>query len=188
MREALRDVARSVTAHIPGRPMLSSTEAASAASPAELGPLLAEALELSRTRAGSTPGDAVSGGLADLFAKAYLVLATRDRSESPKISAATAARLVNSVTETSGAEGLADHALPGPGQPVGFAADIKPLFRARDRQSMSFAFDLWSYDDVRSRAADIVRRLREGTMPCDGRWPAAQVEVFQRWLDTGLRP
>jgi hypothetical protein len=53
---------------------------------------------------------------------------------------------------------------------------------------MSFAFDLWSYDDVRSRAADIVRRLREGTMPCDGRWPAAQVEVFQRWLDTGLRP
>ena len=45
--------------------------------------------------------------------------------------------------------------LPGPDQPVGFAAHVKPLFRPRDRQSMSFAFDLWSADDVRARATDI---------------------------------
>jgi hypothetical protein len=71
---------------------------------------------------------------------------------------------------------------------VGFAAHIKPLFRARDQQSMSFAFDLWSYDDVRAHAADIAQRLRDGTMPCDGAWSAARNEVFQRWIETGLQP
>jgi len=78
--------------------------------------------------------------------------------------------------------------LPGPGQPVGFAAHIKPLFRQRDRQSMSFAFDLWSYDDVRARATGILERLQEGSMPCDGAWPAEKIEVFQRWADTGMQP
>ncbi|HSS90209.1 MAG TPA: ferritin-like domain-containing protein, partial [Streptosporangiaceae bacterium] len=42
--------------------------------------------------------------------------------------------------------------LPGPDQQVGFAAHIKPLFRESDRKSMSFAFDLWSADDVRGHA------------------------------------
>jgi truncated hemoglobin YjbI len=78
--------------------------------------------------------------------------------------------------------------LPGPDQPVGFAAHIKPLFRQRDRQSMSFAFDLWSYDDVRARAADILTRLQQGSMPCDGAWAAEKVEVFRRWIDTGTQP
>ena len=36
---------------------------------------------------------------------------------------------------------------------------------------MSFAFDLGSYDDVRSNAAAIARRTAAGEMPCDGRWP-----------------
>jgi len=57
----------------------------------------------------------------------------------------------------------------------------------RDRQSMSFAFDLWSYDDVRTRAADILSRLQAGSMPCDGAWSAAKVEIFQRWIDTGAQ-
>jgi truncated hemoglobin YjbI len=78
--------------------------------------------------------------------------------------------------------------LPGPGQPVGFAAHIKPLFRQRDRQSMSFAFDLWSYADVTTRAQDILERLQNGSMPCDGAWPAAMIEVFRRWTDTGMQP
>ena len=78
--------------------------------------------------------------------------------------------------------------LPGPDQPVSFAAHIKPLFRERDRQSMSFAFDLWSFQDVSSRAAEILSRLRDGSMPCDGAWPPAQIEVFQRWADTGRQP
>jgi CDGSH-type Zn-finger protein/truncated hemoglobin YjbI len=78
--------------------------------------------------------------------------------------------------------------LPAPDQPVTFAAHIKPLFRERDRQSMSFAFDLWSFQDVSSRAAGILSRLRDGSMPCDGAWPAAKIEVFQRWADTGRQP
>ncbi len=71
---------------------------------------------------------------------------------------------------------------------MSFAAHIKPLFRERDRQSMSFAFDLGSGDDVRGRAADILRRLEEGSMPCDGAWPAAKIGVFKRWIDTGMKP
>ena len=26
-------------------------------------------------------------------------------------------------------------------------------------------------------------KLHDGTMPCDGPWPAEQVEVFDRWVD-----
>ena len=66
-----------------------------------------------------------------------------------------------------------------------FADHIKPLFRERDRQSMSFAFDLWSYDDVSQHADAILARLRAGTMPCDGAWPQAQIDVFQRWVEGG---
>ena len=53
---------------------------------------------------------------------------------------------------------------------------------------MSFAFDLWSYDDVRSHAAGILDRLRQGSMPCDGAWPPERVEAFARWTSTQMRP
>jgi CDGSH-type Zn-finger protein/truncated hemoglobin YjbI len=76
-------------------------------------------------------------------------------------------------------------ALPAEGAEVSFAAHIKQLFRLSDRRSMQFAFDLWSYDDVSTHAGAIVERLRAGTMPCDGAWPAAQVSAFQRWIDQG---
>jgi hypothetical protein len=74
---------------------------------------------------------------------------------------------------------------PAEGEAVTFDAHIKPLFRDHDRRSMSFAFDLWSYDDVSQRADAILARLRAGTMPCDGPWPAPQIEAFQRWVDAG---
>ena len=70
-------------------------------------------------------------------------------------------------------------------QPISFAQDIKPLFREGDRESMKWAFDLSSYDDVAQNAAGILRRLRNGSMPCDGAWPDEQVELFQRWIDAG---
>jgi hypothetical protein len=73
-----------------------------------------------------------------------------------------------------------------PDETVSYAADIKPLFRERDRGSMTFAFDLWSCDDVKEHAAEIGTRLREGSMPCDGAWPQAQIELFQRWVDSGM--
>ena len=71
---------------------------------------------------------------------------------------------------------------------MSFAAHVKPLFREGDRKSMSFAFDLWSADDVRGHATDILKRLQDGSMPCDGTWPAAKIEVFQRWTETGMQP
>jgi CDGSH-type Zn-finger protein/truncated hemoglobin YjbI len=78
--------------------------------------------------------------------------------------------------------------MPGPGETVSFEAHVKPLFRDRDRKSMTFAFDLWSRDDVQAHAAAILDRLRNGTMPCDGAWPAEQVEVFKRWTESGFQP
>jgi CDGSH-type Zn-finger protein/truncated hemoglobin YjbI len=75
--------------------------------------------------------------------------------------------------------------LPGPDEPVSFEAHIKPLFRQRDRDSMRFAFDLWAHDDVAAHAEAILERLRAGTMPCDGAWPAEQVDVFERWVTGG---
>jgi acetamidase/formamidase len=68
---------------------------------------------------------------------------------------------------------------------LSFASDIKPLFREHDRQAMQTVFDLWSVTDVRAHAAAIAARLRDGSMPCDGRWPADRVALFDRWLAEG---
>ena len=70
-------------------------------------------------------------------------------------------------------------------EPMHFEEDVKPLFRDRDRDSMRFAFDLWSLDDVSTHADAILGRLEAGTMPCDGAWPAERVAVFRRWIDAG---
>jgi hypothetical protein len=66
-----------------------------------------------------------------------------------------------------------------------YAADIKPLFRDRDRASMLRHFDLWSYDDVVAHKAAILGRLTDGDMPCDGSWPVEQVELFRGWIADG---
>jgi hypothetical protein len=71
-------------------------------------------------------------------------------------------------------------------QAPSYEADIKPLFRERDRESMDFAFDLWSYDDVKAHAGEIEQRIEAGTMPCDGAWPPEQVELLKRWVDSGM--
>ena len=76
-------------------------------------------------------------------------------------------------------------ALPAADEPVLYEKHVKPLFRSRDRQSMTFVFDLWSYDDVGQHAAAILARLRDGSMPCDSAWPQERIDVFQRWIDTG---
>ena len=70
-------------------------------------------------------------------------------------------------------------------EPVSFEIDVKPMFRERDRESMEFAFDLWSRDDVSENADAILDRLEAGTMPCDGAWPQAQVDLFKRWVASG---
>jgi hypothetical protein len=75
--------------------------------------------------------------------------------------------------------------MPDADAPLSFETDIKPMFRDRDRDSMDWAFDLWSRDDVSQNADAILARLRAGTMPCDGAWPPAQVDLFRRWVESG---
>ncbi len=71
---------------------------------------------------------------------------------------------------------------------AGYEEDIKPLFRELDRDEMEWAFDLWSYEDVKEHAQDILERLRVGEMPCDGPWPAERVELFEEWMEEGMQP
>jgi hypothetical protein len=86
------------------------------------------------------------------------------------------------------AQSPAEIELPAAGESLGFEQHIKPLFRERDRTSMRFAFDLWSYDDVLANAQAILDRVRAGTMPCDGQWPPDWVDAFERWIQSGMAP
>lgn len=71
------------------------------------------------------------------------------------------------------------------GDQVSFARDIRPLFRAKDVGSMQSAFDLSQYPDVVEHADAILGAVSSGKMPCDGPWSAAQVQLFQRWVQAG---
>ena len=73
-------------------------------------------------------------------------------------------------------------------QQLSFARDIRPLFRDRDVQSMQFAFDLASYDDVKTHGEAIYATLAAGQMPCDGAWAEGDVGRFRSWLDSGALP
>ncbi len=73
-------------------------------------------------------------------------------------------------------------------QELSFARNIAPLFRDEDVESMEFAFDLRSHDDVRANAEEIYERLADGSMPCDAEWPAEHVERFRAWIDQGAPP
>ena len=77
-----------------------------------------------------------------------------------------------------------------PDSPAGlsFERDVRPLFRAKDRDSMLKRFDLWSRSDVQAHQDAILERLRNGTMPCDGALPPERVAIFQRWIATGSAP
>ncbi|HKE56583.1 MAG TPA: hypothetical protein VKB46_07775 [Pyrinomonadaceae bacterium] len=73
---------------------------------------------------------------------------------------------------------------------LSFAKDIRPLFRdTPDVDTMKpMGLDLSSYDNVKDEAAGIYARLRDGSMPCDGAWPEAQLALFKRWMDEGMAP
>ena len=77
-------------------------------------------------------------------------------------------------------------AFPAPNEPVTFNQHIRRLFRKMDRESMSFVFDLWSHRDVSRHAEAIMKRLEAGTMPCDGAWPKEKVDLFRRWIESGM--
>jgi CDGSH-type Zn-finger protein/truncated hemoglobin YjbI len=93
---------------------------------------------------------------------------------------------VSALASDSEKKGDATINLPGPGETPSFGQHIKSMFRTMDRESMRFAFDLWSHDDVAKHATAILRRLQAGTMPCDGAWPPAQVSLFEQWVVAGM--
>ena len=68
---------------------------------------------------------------------------------------------------------------------LSFEEHIRPLFREQDRASMTFAFDLWSHDDVSTHAEAILNRLQQGTMPCDGAWSDDRIAIFEAWVEAG---
>jgi hypothetical protein len=72
---------------------------------------------------------------------------------------------------------------------LGYAKDIKPLFRSTDVGAMKRqGLDLGSYKDVHARADDILSRLQDGSMPCDGQWPQKSVDKFKQWIADGKLP
>ena len=71
---------------------------------------------------------------------------------------------------------------------LSFAADVRPLFRAKDIDSMQDfgGFDLSKYDDVKKHAKDIHGRLKGKDMPCDAPWSDANIAKFKQWMDEGM--
>jgi hypothetical protein len=80
--------------------------------------------------------------------------------------------------------------------PTSFHADIRSLFTERDVRAMSKAFDLASYEDVKTHAAIIYDRIRGiggAVMPPpppqgEGPWPQSRIELFARWMADGYQP
>lgn len=70
--------------------------------------------------------------------------------------------------------------------PLSFANDIRPLFRDKDRKRMLFKFDLFSHDDVKLNAPDILDAVSSGRMPCDTPWDGRKIELFKQWMDAGF--
>jgi hypothetical protein len=66
-----------------------------------------------------------------------------------------------------------------------YATDIRRLFREKDINAMKRAFDLSKYEDVSENAENILKYLADGRMPCDGAWPAAEVDLFRKWIADG---
>jgi len=71
---------------------------------------------------------------------------------------------------------------------MGFETDIQPLFRDLDRNYMIFIFDLWSYGDVKENVSEILARLEDGSMPCDGPWESDKIEKLKAWINAGCQP
>jgi hypothetical protein len=72
---------------------------------------------------------------------------------------------------------------------LSFERDIRPLFRQEDVGVMISVrnLDLSSHEDVSAHAKLILDRLEDGTMPCDGGWPATDVDLFRRWAEQGMK-
>ena len=68
--------------------------------------------------------------------------------------------------------------------PAGFETHIKPLFRERD-QTGNGPRSTSGPTTTSANTPMPSSRLREGTMPCDGSWPPAEVDRFQQSVESG---
>lgn len=72
---------------------------------------------------------------------------------------------------------------------LSFAADIQPLFRPFDIESMKpMGIDLSSYEEVKKNGQNIYGRLSAKDMPCDGPWSDQAIKKFKEWMDSGMKP
>ena len=79
---------------------------------------------------------------------------------------------------------------------TGFQQDIRPLFTERDIHAMSKAFNLASYDDVKSHADAIYDRIRGiggAVMPPppprgEGPWAQEKIDLFAQWMKDDFQP
>jgi hypothetical protein len=74
-----------------------------------------------------------------------------------------------------------------------FATDIRPLFTERDIHAMSKAFNLASYDDVKTHSAAIFDRIGGAVMPPppprgEGPWPQSKIDLFGKWIADSYPP
>jgi hypothetical protein len=85
----------------------------------------------------------------------------------------------------------------GGGKPVGFASDIRPLFMQIDIDHMNWYCDLSSYNDAKTNAQQILRRLKAQGGPVmppppnkggDGPWSADKIALFESWITDGYQP
>ncbi len=74
----------------------------------------------------------------------------------------------------------------GTGAPPSFCADIWPLVRSKDLIRMTGGADWLSYESTVANAAHILDALQSGALPEDGPWPAADIELFKRWVASGM--
>jgi hypothetical protein len=80
--------------------------------------------------------------------------------------------------------------------PTSFQSDILPLFTERDIRAMIKAFNLASYEDVKTHAAAIYDRIRGiggAVMPPppprgEGPWPQEHIDLFAQWMADGYQP
>ena len=73
---------------------------------------------------------------------------------------------------------------------LSYEKDIRPLFTATDQAHMSFMFDLWSYEEVKSKATEIYDAVSHQRMPPapGGPWSQDQIDTFKSWMDDGFQP
>lgn len=71
---------------------------------------------------------------------------------------------------------------------LGFATDIRPLFRDQDidcMKPMGIDLDDPAWMCVAANAQSVYGAVADGSMPPDDPWPAERVALFKQWMNAG---